>query len=145
MTRLDNAIILAVKAHSGQVDKVGLPVILHPLYVMLQMETESERIVAVLHDVLEDTNINLSDIAGEIGLSEEEKVALIALTHLKNEPYADYIRRVKNSNEIARRVKIRDLEHNSSVERIEGLPQETQDRLMKKYLLAFRILAGFEK
>lgn len=67
---LNKAIIIAAQAHEGQLDKCGEPYILHPLRVMLKMHTEVERICAVLHDVVEDTNITLEDLRGE-GFSEE--------------------------------------------------------------------------
>lgn len=87
LNRLEEAINFAVWAHRGQLDKVGRPYILHPLHVMLQMNTESERIIAVLHDVLEDCpQVELSDVVDRIQLTEEESKALVALTHLKNEP-----------------------------------------------------------
>jgi hypothetical protein len=139
--RLDVAIITAVAAHSGQLDKVGLPYILHPLYVMLQMRTEPERVVAVLHDVLEDCpQVSLSDITDRIDMTEEEIGALIALTHIKNEPYVDYLKRVLAAGKIAVNVKWEDVRHNSSFERLSGLPLETIGRLEKKYKIATEML-----
>ena len=140
-SRLDIAIMIAVASHAGQVDKVGLPYILHPLHVMLQMKTESERIVAVLHDVLEDCpQISLSDITDRIDMAEEEVKALVALTHLKNEPYIDYLKRILTAGKIAVNVKQEDVRHNSSFNRMNGLPSEVIERMMKKYKIALEML-----
>jgi len=140
-SRLDSAIILAAWAHSGQLDKVGLPYILHPLYVMLQMKTEPERVIAVLHDVLEDCpQVSISDITDRIDMTEEEVGALIALTHIKNEPYVDYIKRVLVAGKIAVDVKWEDVRHNSSFERMKDLPEETRERMDKKYKIAIEML-----
>jgi len=140
-SRLDLAIILAAWAHSGQQDKVGLPYILHPLYVMLQMKTESERVIAVLHDVLEDCpQVSLSDITDRIDMTEEEIRALIALTHIENEPYIDYLKRVLAAGKIAVNVKWEDVRHNSSFARMKDLPPETVERMEKKYKIATEML-----
>ena len=142
LSRLDKAIILAVRAHSGQLDKKGLPVILHPISVMELMQTESERIIAILHDVEEDTDITIDEIDMEVGLTKEEKIALMALNHHKNEPYVEYIMRIKNTSQLAIFVKIADVIRNSSPTRLEGLPEETVNRLKKKYDLALAILSN---
>lgn len=140
-TRLDTAIVIATAAHSGQVDKVGLPYILHPLHVMLQMETEPERVIAVLHDVLEDCPwYSLSDITDRIDMTEEESKALVALTHLKNEPYRDYIKRTIAAGQIAINVKWEDIRHNSSIPRMRNLPDDVRERMEKKYEIAIDML-----
>jgi (p)ppGpp synthase/HD superfamily hydrolase len=140
-SRLDIAIMIAVAGHVDQVDKVGLPYILHPLHVMLQMKTEPERVIAVLHDVLEDCpQISLSDITDRIDITEEEIGALIALTHIKNEPYVDYLKRVLAAGKIAINVKWEDVVHNSSPRRMSGLPEETRKRMDKKYKIATEML-----
>jgi hypothetical protein len=141
LNRLEEAINFAVWAHRGQVDKVGLPYILHPLHVMLQMKTEPERVIAVLHDVLEDCPwYSASDITDEIDMTEEEIGALIALTHIKNEPYVDYLKRVLAAGPIAINVKREDVRHNSSFARMSGLPEETRKRMDKKYKIATEML-----
>jgi hypothetical protein len=143
--RLDLAIIIATTSHSGQLDKVGLPYILHPLYVMLQMKTEPERVIAVLHDVLEDCpQVSISDITDRIDMTEEEIGALIALTHIKNEPYVDYLKRVLAAGKIAVNVKWEDVKHNSSFARTKDLPPETVARLEKKYKIATEMLWGWK-
>lgn len=142
LSRLERAIIIATMAHSGQTDKKGLPVILHPMTVMLKVTTESERIVAILHDVPEDTDFSAGFLLGLLDLTEEEYNALNALTHHKNESYADYIQRVKEAGSLAINVKLYDIEHNTSQERLAGLPEETVQRLNKKYKKALEILSN---
>jgi (p)ppGpp synthase/HD superfamily hydrolase len=101
---LDKAINIAAKAHQGQADKGGNPYILHPLRVMFSRKTEIERICAVLHDVIEDTDITLVDLRNE-GFSEEVIAAIDALTKRNGESYDDFIERVIK-NKIAARVKL---------------------------------------
>ena len=140
LSRLEKSIEFAVRAHKGQIDKVGLPYILHPLSVMFMGNSESEKIVGVLHDVIEDTESDIDEIICFIEITSEEEDALVALTHLKNEPYIDYINRIANSNKLAINVKLNDLIHNMSGERMNKLDEKTQIRLKKKYDLAWNIL-----
>lgn len=140
LSRLDQAIIFAVKAHSGQVDKLGLPVILHSITVMLMGKIESERVVGVLHDIMEDTPYGLNDLIENVdGFTGEEASALASLTHKKGEPYEHYIRRVQE-DDLATRVKLNDLAHNTSPERMNLLPEDVQMRLIFKYTGAKEIL-----
>ena len=111
MSSLDQAITFAVRAHAGQKDKHGLPAIFHPLSVMMLCNTEEEMVVAVLHDVIEDTDWSMDDIIKEIDLDFEQMKALISLTRRKKEKYKDYIQRVKQ-NKLAIKVKLQDLKHN---------------------------------
>ncbi len=132
---LCGAIRMACDAHWGQVDKNGEPYILHPLRVMMKMNTEFEKICAVLHDVLED------DKRGRFDFYEVEDVydILILLTHEKDEPYMDYIKRLAE-NPVARKIKIADINDNMDPERMGRLDQETRDRLFKKYNTAIQYL-----
>ena len=109
---LEDAIGLAVKAHQGQVYTTpsGEPFILHPLRVMLQVEADIERIVAVLHDLVEDTAYTLDDLH-RLGYPDEAIEALDCLTLRDGEPYEAYIDRVAG-NPIARRVKLADVADN---------------------------------
>ena len=93
MPSLEEAISLAVKAHQGQKDKAGASYILHPLRLMTRMETDTERIVAVLHDVIEDSAYSLEELSHE-GYPQEIIDALDDLTRRKNEPYDAFIARV---------------------------------------------------
>ena len=127
MAFLDEIIAFAVRAHSGQKDKHGLPAIFHPLSVMMKCDTEEEMVVAVLHDVLEDTPWNLASMS-ELGLNSEQVNALILLKRAKEEKYEDYILRVKTSK-LARKIKLKDLEHNLS-------RPEISESLTKRYIKA---------
>ena len=140
--RLDMAIKLAVNAHHLQVDKGGMPYILHPLRVMLACETEDERIVAVLHDVIEDTPTKLEAVAM---FGNEVRDALVALTHLKSETYQEYIERV-GKNELAATVKLHDLADNMSTNRLHNIDQSLYERYAKarNYLIGLRSFDGLD-
>lgn len=127
---LNRAIILAVQAHTGQVDKGGNPYILHPLRVMLKMPDEKTRIVAVLHDVLEDTPLTLEDLRKE-GFSEDILEALDHLTRREGESYKKFIRRAKQ-HPISRLVKLEDIEDNSDLSRIPN-PSEEDFKRLERY------------
>ena len=134
---LSKCIEFAVDAHRYQLDKLGKPYILHPLAVMLQCEPGDQK-VAVMHDIWEDV-YEPKYIRYMVDLSEPEYEALEAITHLPNEPYVDYINRVKKS-EIATRVKIQDVRHNQT--RMNGLPEDVVERMNKKYETAMKMLIG---
>jgi (p)ppGpp synthase/HD superfamily hydrolase len=105
-----DAINLAYKAHEGQVRKDGItPYIFHPLTVMLHCQSYKAKIVAVLHDVVEDTAITASDVKKKFGA--EICDAVVLLTKTAKENYRDYIERISH-NKLATEVKIRDMEHN---------------------------------
>lgn len=127
---LEKAAKLAEKAHQGQVDKGGQPYILHPGRVMEQCETETEKIVALLHDVMEDTPYTLEDLRQE-GFSEEVLEALLCLTHREGESYMAYIGRVCE-NPLAARVKYADLQDNMDLRRIPE-PTERDFARLEKY------------
>lgn len=135
---LDSAIITAVAAHVEQVDKCGEPYILHPMRVMLSLQTTEQRIVAILHDVIEDTYVTLEELK-EYGYSESILEALDAITKRKGEKYLDYIARIK-ANPIAKAVKIADIKDNSSPLRIYKLDPKTIARLTEKYANALKFL-----
>jgi (p)ppGpp synthase/HD superfamily hydrolase len=116
---LEDAIAFACQAHHGQVDKAGKPYILHSLRVMLRQETEAAQMVAVLHDVLEDTSVTLDGLRAA-GFTPEICEAVDALTRRPGEPYDVMISRVA-ANPLARAVKIADLEDNMDPRRrLEG-------------------------
>lgn len=122
---------VAEKAHRGQTEKNGKPYINHPLTVAGKVKTETEKIVALLHDVVEDSDITLEDIA-KYGFSEEVVEAVDAITKKEGQTYGEYIEKVK-TNIIAVKVKIADLTHNSDMSRIPNPTQEDIERT-KKYL-----------
>ncbi len=116
MSLLERAIEIAVLAHKDQVDKAGKPYILHPLRLMFKMQTENEMIVAVLHDVVEDTDWTIEKLEAE-GFDEAVITAVKLLTHDKKIPYKKYIEAIK-TNKIALNVKLADLEDNLDIKRI---------------------------
>lgn len=131
------AMQIAYQAHHGQTDKSGTPYIFHPIHLAEQMHTEEETIAAILHDVVEDTNIMLDDLARE-GFPLEVIAALQLLTHDDAISYLDYVRAIKN-NSMARAVKLADLTHNSDIGRLGTLDDKARERL-EKYKQAIAIL-----
>lgn len=137
---LEKSIIIATKAHSGQFDKGGSPYILHPLRVMLSLDNDEDRIVGILHDVLEDTSITLQHLEDNGFLGEIEILdALVSITRKSNESYKDFILRVK-LNPIALRVKLADLRDNMDISRINN-PTEKDFARIEKYKKAYKLLA----
>lgn len=134
---IKRAMQIAYRAHHDQTDKSGVPYIFHPIHLAEQMHTEAETITAILHDVVEDTDITLSDLARE-GFPEEVINALRLLTHNDAIPYLDYVREIKN-NPIARNVKLADLKHNSDIGRL-GIIDEKAKARLEKYKQAIAIL-----
>ena len=127
---LENAIEIAVVAHKGQKDKSEAPYILHPLRVMLSLSSDEDRIVGILHDVVEDTSWTFDQLREE-GFSEEVLAALDTVTKRENENYPDFISR-SAGNAIGRRVKIADLCDNMNLSRILE-PTEKDLRRIEKY------------
>ncbi|MCO7614122.1 GTP pyrophosphokinase [Pseudomonas chlororaphis] len=142
MSSLERAIAIAAQAHAGQVDKGGAPYILHPLRVMLRVSEPRERLVAVLHDVIEDSPVTLEQLRGE-GFSEEVLQALAALTKVEGEDYSGFIRRAAQ-NPLARRVKRADLAENSDLSRIPE-PSEDDRRRLEKYRQAIEYLDSLDR
>lgn len=150
---LERAIEIAVEAHSAVTDKVGAPYILHPLRVMFSLSGESERIVGVLHDVVEDSpEWSFARITGE-GFSEDIIAALRGVTKLPDEDdgndespeakwgrYERFIRRAAK-NPISRAVKLADLKDNLDVTRLTKITDKDARRLTK-YLTAREILVS---
>jgi len=138
LTRLGEAIHHATTWHDGVLDKGGKPYILHPIRVMLQMDTEDEQIVALLHDVVEDTSCTLKNIEHNYGKTIVD--AVDALSRRESETYFQYIDRLKE-NPIAVKVKIADIHDNMSPNR-EYLPIEARASANKRYEKALAILQG---
>lgn len=140
--KLTDAIILACAAHRGQIDKGGADYILHPLRVMMAMSTEQERIVAVLHDVIEDSpSIRLPEIEEAFG--GRIAAAVDAITKRAAESYEDYVARVA-ADELARKVKLADLKDNSDLSRLGRELTEADRKRLAKYLRARAILQQSE-
>lgn len=138
MSTLARAIEIATIAHKGQTDKAGEDYIKHPLRVMKAGKTENEKIVGVLHDVVEDTDWTFEKLEEE-GFSEEIISALRCVTKLsEDEPYEDFISRVK-TNPLAIAVKINDLTDNMDIRRLSSLSNKDFKRL-EKYHKAYKQL-----
>ena len=131
------ALKLSFEAHKEQKDKGGLPYVYHPFHLAEQMTSEEAVVVALLHDVVEDTDRSLDDIRAQ-GFPERVIDALALLTHDKTTPYFDYVARVK-TNPIAREVKLADLEHNADLSRLDKVEEKDKARA-EKYRQAVAIL-----
>jgi len=142
MPELEDALLFAVKAHMGQKDKGGEPYILHPVRVMAAMRTPTERMTAILHDVVEDTRFTIEDLR-YMKYPEEVLDTLACLTRDHGETYEDFIKRAA-SNPVARKVKIADLEDNMKISRLEILNGGDMKRL-NKYTRSWRYLISREE
>lgn len=132
------AMKIAYNAHINQVDKSGVPYIYHPIHLAEQMDTETECIVALLHDVVEDTDVTFEQL--EQDFPEEVIEELKLLTHDKNTDYMEYVKKLK-VNPIAKKVKIADIKHNSDETRLEKITVKDIARI-NKYKKALEILEG---
>lgn len=139
MSLLEKAIAIAVEAHAGKKDRAGQPYILHPLRVMFRVEIEEERIVAVLHDVVEDHgDVWPVERLRKCGFPQHILDALDCVTKRDGEAYEAFVER-SASNAIARRVKIADLDDNMDVRRLKSVADKDRERLAK-YLKAWQRL-----
>ena len=127
----------AARKHEGQVDKAGVPYINHPRAVAAKLDSDVEKTIALLHDTVEDTDATVEEIREMFG--EEIADAVEVLTHPKDEPYMDYIRRIWK-NRLARDVKLADLEHNMDLSRLNGKVTEKDLERVEKYKKARQIL-----
>lgn len=125
---LERAIAIAAEAHAGQKDRAGAPYILHPIRLMIQMDSEDAMMAAVLHDVVENSVWTLDDLRKE-GFSNEVLNAVDSLTHRdkEGEDYWDYIQRAK-SDPIAIKVKLADLEDNLNPDRLNEITEKDEKR-----------------
>jgi (p)ppGpp synthase/HD superfamily hydrolase len=139
LSTLDEALRIAIEAHRGQVDKAGQPYILHPLRIMLRFADEPARIVAVLHDVVEDSPTSLDDLRAA-GFADDIVRAVDHLTHRERESYEAFIDRAA-LDPIAKPVKLADLEDNMTVTRLLEVDARAAERL-GRYLRAWQRLSG---
>ena len=131
------ALKLCFEVHKNQTDKSGMPYVFHPFHLAEQMKDEATTVVALLHDVVEDSDYKLEDLSN-MGFGIEVINALAILTHNKAIPYMTYIENLK-SNPIAREVKLADLKHNSDLSRLDVI--NDKDKLRgQKYLSAIKLL-----
>lgn len=132
-----NALKLCFEAHGEQKDKSGIPYVFHPFHLAEQMEDEVTTIVALLHDVVEDTPYTLQDLEAE-GFPKEAIEAIDLLTHKPGVPYKDYVLAIKE-NPIAKAVKLADLKHNSDITRLDVVDEAALER-RQNYLEALALL-----
>lgn len=141
--RSADALALAGEAHAGQLDKAGRPYIGHPRRVMEAFDDELHRIVAALHDVVEDATERGYDLArlAASGVPTEALAAIDALTKRPGEPLETYWARVA-ADPVARAVKLADMADNSDPARQALLPGEERERLAAKYARARAFLGA---
>ena len=131
------ALKLCFKAHKRQKDKSGMPYVFHPFHLAEQMVTEETTIVALLHDVVEDTRYTFRHLE-KMGFEKPVIDALKLLTHNDGSEYMEYVARIKN-NPIAKAVKLADLRHNSDLSRLDAIDEKALNR-REKYLKAIELL-----
>ena len=131
------AIKLCFDCHKNQVDKTGLPYVFHPFHLAEQMDDEISTVCALLHDVVEDTNLTFNDLL-IMGFPGEVIEVLTLLTHNDDTPYIDYVKKIKG-NTTAVKVKIADLKHNSDITRLDVVDEWTIKR-NQKYAQALKLL-----
>ena len=131
------ALKLCFEAHKEQIDKRGMPYVFHPFLLAEQMQDEESTIVALLHDVIEDTDYTLDDLR-KMGFDDSVLAAINLMTHEDGAPYMDYVEQFK-TNPIAKTVKLADLRHNSDMTRLEVVTIRDQERA-EKYLAAIKLL-----
>lgn len=141
MSLIEKAISIAIHAHKNQTDKSGQPYILHPLRLMFTMQLEDERIIAVLHDTIEDSDYSLDDLSKH-GFSDEIIAAIDCLTRRKDENYTSFINRI-SKNTLATKVKIADLKDNMDLSRLETVTEKDLTRV-KKYHDALSLLVPLQ-
>ncbi len=139
MPDLERALQIAVQAHVGQEDKSGAPYIFHPIRVMMLCTHPNAKIVALLHDVVEDTPATFEDIAAA-GFSPNILATLRLVTHAKDVPYEEYIDGLM-ADPVAVEVKIADLEDNSDIRRLREISDRDVERL-RRYLRAHQRLTA---
>ncbi|MBE6939938.1 MAG: bifunctional (p)ppGpp synthetase/guanosine-3',5'-bis(diphosphate) 3'-pyrophosphohydrolase [Ruminococcaceae bacterium] len=131
------ALKLCFEAHKEQTDKSGLPYVFHPFHLAEQMQTEETTIVALLHDLVEDTEYTIEDLI-HMGFDRCITDAIALMTHADGVDYMDYVRAIRE-NPIARAVKLADLEHNSDLTRLDVVDEKALSR-REKYQKAMALL-----
>ena len=131
------ALKLCFEAHKHQTDKSGIPYVFHPFHVAEEMKSEETTVVALLHDLVEDTEYDLEDIS-DMGFDKTITDAIALMTHEEGVDYFDYIRKIKE-DPVARAVKLEDLKHNCDLTRLDYIDDEALKR-REKYLKALALL-----
>ena len=131
------ALKLCFEAHKEQIDKSGMPYVFHPFHLAEQMKTEETTVVALLHDLVEDTEYTIEDLVN-MGFDKAITDAIALMTHADGVDYMDYVRMIKE-NPIAKEVKLADLKHNSDLTRLDIVEEKALSR-REKYLKAIALL-----
>ena len=131
------AMKLCFQAHKDQTDKSGIPYVFHPIHLAEQMVDEDTTVVALLHDVVEDTDYTIEDLIA-MGFNERVISAIKLMTHAEGVPYMDYVAKIKE-NPIAKAVKLADLAHNSDITRMDVVDEKAKARVAK-YAQAIQLL-----
>lgn len=131
------ALKLCFEAHRDQIDKSGMPYVFHPFHLAEQMDTEESTIVALLHDIVEDTDYTLQDLKA-LGFPSNVIDALALMTHDPKVPYMEYVKSI-SANPLATKVKLADLRHNSDLSRLNSVDETALSRV-KKYAAAIELL-----
>lgn len=141
MKQLAKAIAIAATYFDDTVDRGGQPYILHCLRVMNSVKHlgEDYMCAAVLHDIVEDTEITISDLSTIHKFNNDICMAIYCLTHLNKDSYDDYIKKIA-TNKMATLIKLADLKDNSDITRLKGLRKKDFDRL-EKYHKAYVYLS----
>ena len=142
MNLIEKSLEIALQAYSGKTDKAGRPYILHPLRLMAKMETDDERSVALLHDVIEDSEFTAIPLR-EAGIPLRIVVAVQCLTKLDGESYEQFIQRVL-TNKLAVKIKMADIQDNLDVLRLDKLTDDDLERV-RKYHAAWKVLDNREQ
>lgn len=135
MTKI--ALKLCFEAHKNQIDKSGMPYVFHPFHLAEQMTDEKTTVVALLHDVIEDTEYTLNDLKDK-GFTDDVLSAIALMTHADGVPYMEYVALIK-TNHIAKTVKLADLRHNSDMSRLDRVTACDRERV-EKYKKAIELL-----
>ena len=136
----DLALKIAIKAHEGQKDKSGREYIMHPIRVAEQCKSPKAKIVALLHDTIEDTEVTPASLK-EQGFPDEIIDGILSVTKQEGETYEEFVRRAAK-NPIGKEVKQADLEDNMDIRRLKEITDEDADRL-RKYLSAWQYLTNY--
>lgn len=131
------ALKFCFEAHKAQTDKSGMPYVFHPFHLAEQMSDENTTIVALLHDIIEDTDYTLEDLKA-MGFNHEVIEAISLMTHDPKLPYMEYVAQIKK-NIIAKTVKLADLKHNSDLSRLDHIDEKALKR-NEKYKKAISLL-----
>ena len=127
--KLIKAFLLCMVKHWKQKDKAGKRYVWHPIHVMINVKGYNEKIVALLHDIVEDTEVTVPDLKN-LKFSKEVIEAVDVITKKKDQEYFSYLKSIKD-NSIAKKVKIEDLKHNSDLKRLRSITQNDIDRAIK--------------